>query len=267
MVAKNAKVVAPTRRRLTDLYVLGKEVSFSDGAEGEEPIVVWLSKLSPIEQRDAADNATGARAKILSLRSKDKSDATERQLAVYEEQLEDLGISDKDSMIEYLISTKLQQALQSNENRIGSEGEWAENNYLDALQKAWNDGIYEEYAKDSNEENDEAQRIYKELLRFSEEVQAATEEDKVNLVAEYEFSTDEELHKLVLDRTIEAEADFAWVNEFSRWQAFYAVRFAEEHKVRYFEDREEVDALDPKILNQILSEYTAMTVETTEGKD
>jgi hypothetical protein len=258
------EVIAPTRRRLTDLYVVGREVSFEiPGMEDEEPLVVWLSKLSPIQQRDAADSATSARAKLLAL--KNDPDSNPRQVAVIREQLEDLGVKERDAMIEFLISPKVQEAFAANEARIGSEGKWAKDDYLTSLQKAWNDGLSEKYA--TNEDDEDAKRVYDELLKFTEEVREATEEDREDIKLEFEHTSDEELAEKCLIRAIDAEADFAWVNEFSRWQIFYAVREPDDHKQQYFVSRSEVDDLDPKILNRLLTEYNEMTVDPTEGKD
>lgn len=255
------EVIAPTRRRLTDLYVVGKELIFEE--DSDDPIVLWLSKLSPVQQRDAADNATGKRAKLLALKQDPDSDP--RQIAVFWEQLEDLGVKDRDSMIEFLAAPKVQEAFAANEARIGSEGKWAKDDYLNALQKAWNDGLSEKYATD--EDDEEAKRVYDELLAFTEEVREATEEDKEDILLEFTHLSDDELKKRTIDRAIDAEADFAWVNEFSRWQIYYAVRDPEDHKELYFTSRSEVDDLDPKVTNRILAEYNEMTVDPVEGKD
>jgi hypothetical protein len=259
---KGKNVIAPKRRRLTDLYVVGKEVVFDDGVEGEEPITVWLSKISPLENRDSADTASSVRAKILSL--KNAPDADERLLAVYKEQLEDLGVKDHDSMVEFLISPKVQEAFLSVESRLSEEEPWVTDNYLNSLQQAWNDGLAEKYAID--DEHEDALRVYNELKRFTDLVVAEVEEEKENLAAEYDHESDEDLYRLCLERTIDAEADFAWVNEFSRWQIFYAVREPDNHKQRYFEMREEVDALDVVVLNKLLAEYRELTVDPQEGK-
>lgn len=260
---KGKGVLAPKRRRLTDLYVVGKEVEFDDGVEGEEPIKVWLSKISPLENRDSADTASSVRAKILSLKHSPEADT--RLLSVYKEQLEDLGVEDRDSMIEFLVSPKVQEAFLSVESRLSEEEPWSKDDYLKSLQNAWNDGLSEKYA--INDEDEDAQRVYKELKRFTDLVVAEVEEEKENLKAEYESESDAELYQLCLERTIDAEADFAWVNEFSRWQIFYAVRDPDDHKQRYFESRDEVDALDAQVLNTLLAEYRELTVDPQEGKD
>lgn len=265
-MAKTA-VIAPKRRRLTDLYVTGKLVEIDDGS-GDDPIEVWISKISPIEQRDASDAATKARAKILALRNVSKrlgADEFSEQLAAYSEQLEDIGVTDRETRIAYLISPKLQEAFVSNQARIASEEEWSKNDYLESLQKLWNDEMKDKFEAD--EEDEEAKHVYDELMRFTKEVNDALGDDRDTLAMKYEHMSDDELVRLALDRTIEAEADFAWVNDFSRWQVFYATRDPENHHEHYFTDRLEVDSLDPKVLDQLLTEYQKLAVDSIEGKD
>lgn len=254
-------VIAPKKRRLTDLYVVGKPLVFDE--DSDDPIEVWLSKLSPVQQRDAADNATGARAKLLSLKMNPDSDP--RQVAVFQEQLSDLGVNDRDSKIEFLMVPKVQEARAAAQARIAGEEKWSDNDYLNSLQSAWNDGLADKFAKD--EEDEEAKRVYDELIAFTDAVEEAVEEERDVIRVEFTHFSDEELDTEVLNRAIDAEADFAWVNEFSRWQIFYATREPSDHKALYFDTRSEVDELDPKITNRILEEYNAMVVDPVEGKD
>lgn len=253
-------IIAPPRRRLSDLYVVGKPLVFDE--DSDEPIEVWLSKLSPVQQRDAANNATGARARLLALKNNPESDP--QQIAVFREQLEDLGVRDRESMIEFMIVPKVQETRAAAAERIASEGKWGENDYLTSLQEAWNGGLDEKYAADENDE--EAKAVYDALFEYTQEVEEAVEEEKENLCLEYEHLSDADLDRQVIERAIDAEADFAWVNEFSRWQIYYAVRLPEDHKSLYFIDREEVDELDAQVTERILQEYNQMTVEPSEGK-
>lgn len=252
------------RRRLTDLYMIGKELSFNDVFDDEdsEPIIVWLNKLSPIEQRDAADQATKARANVLTIKNS-PSLAPERLL--YEDQIYDLGLDNRSLQVEFLASAKVQEAEQSNEERIAAEDEWSDDQYLTSLREAWNDGLFEKWAEDP--EDEEAKKVYDELKRFANEVSEATKDERENIIAEYEHVSDEEIFKKTVDKIIDSEADFAWMNEFACWQVYYAVREVGDHKTRYFESRDEVSCLDNRILSEIVREYREMTVEGVEGKD
>jgi hypothetical protein len=256
------------RRRLTDLYMVGQELSFTDDdLEDSEPIVIWLNKISPIQQRDAADNATKVRAGILSIKNAPSASA---ERLIYEDQIYDLGLDERTLQIEFLATNKLQEAETSNEERLAAEDEWADDQYLRSLQEAWNDGAMEIWTSNpdgEDAETKEAVRIYDELKRFADQVTKASEDDRENILAEYEHYSDEEIFKQTVDRIIESEADFAWMNEFACWQVFYAVRDPEDHSERYFENRDEVGYLDNRILTEIVREYRDMTVEGVEGKD
>lgn len=253
------------RRRLTDLYMVGKELTFSDSLDEnneDDPVTVWINKLSPIEQRDAADQATKARANVLTIKN---SPALAPERLLYEDQIYDLGLDTRDLQVEFLASAKIQEAEQSNEERIGAEDEWSNDQYLTSLREAWNDGLFEKWAEDP--EDGEAKKVYDELKRFANEVAVATEDERVNILAEYEHVSDQEIFKDTVDKIIDSEADFAWMNEFACWQVFYAVRNPDDHKTRYFESRDEVSCLDNRILSEIVREYREMTVEGVEGKD
>jgi hypothetical protein len=256
-----AEIIAPKRRRLSDLYIVGREMSFNDG-EDEEPVKIWLSKISPIEQRDAADQATKVRGKILAL--KHSPDAVNERL-LYEDQFNDLGLSSRDEIIAFVAASKIQEAMTSNEHRIAAEDAWTNENYLKSLQDAWNDGLSEAWVKDPDDDP-EAARVYAELKRFAEEVDAATADDKANIIAEFDHVSDEELRSRAVDKIIEAEADFAWLNEFSFYQIFYAVREIDDHKKRYFDNVNEVKGIDTSIVTELVSTYREMTVEGVEGK-
>jgi hypothetical protein len=255
------EIIAPKRRRLSDLYVVGKELAFNDGAD-DEPIRIWISKISPIEQRDAADQATKVRGKILSIKNAPTASADK---ILYQDQFNDLGLSSRDEIIGFVAGSKIQQAITSNEHRISSEDPWAKDNYLKSLQDAWNDGLADSWVKDP-EGDPEAIRVYEELKRFSEEVEKATEDDKVNILAEYDHVSDDDLINEAVDKIIEAEADYAWLNEFSFYQLFYAVREVDDHKKRYFENVDEVKSIDTSIVGELITVYREMTVEGVEGK-
>lgn len=257
-----SKVIAPKRRRLSDLYIVGKEMVFNDDS-GEEPIEIWLSKISPIEQRDAADQATKARAKILSLKN---SPEAESERLLYEDQLDDLGLFDRDDLVTFLSASKIEEARISNEQRIASEDPWAEDDYLNSLQSAWNDGLMDEWVIDPDA-NEEAARVYSELKRFTDEVEETMIDEVENIKAEFDQIDEEKLRADAVNKILESEADFAWMNEFSYYQVFYSVRYPEDHKLRYFESVDEVKCLDTRILSEIIKTYRDMTVEGVEGKD
>lgn len=256
---KTDNVVAPKRRRLGDLYMVGQVIELNDNT-GDDPIEVYLQKISPIEQRDAADYGTKARASILSMKN-----APIEEKVLYEDQLGDMGLEHREDFIDFLASSRIDELRLSAEQRIAAEDGWAKDDYLNSLQQAWNDGVRDTWV--STDDDLEANRIYDELKRYTDEVDKALEVDKQDVYSEFDLIETDELRTKVIDKIIEMEADFAWMNEFSFYQAFYATRDPENHDERYFESIDEVKCLDTRILAEIIGAYREMTVEGVEGKD
>jgi len=256
---KTDDVVAPKRRRLGDLYMVGKTLELNDDSDGD-PIEVYLQKISPIEQRDAADFATKARAAVLSMKH-----APDEEKVLYEDQLGDMSLDTREDFIDFLASSRIDELRLSAEQRIAADDEWAKDDYLNSLQQAWNDGVRDTWI--TTDDDAEANRIYEELKRYTDEVDKALDVDKQDIYSEFDLIETDELKSKVINKIIEMEADFAWMNEFSFYQAFYATRLPDNHDERYFESVDEVKCLDTRILAEIISVYRDMTVEGVEGKD
>jgi len=248
------------RRRLCDLYVNGTEVVVDDG-QGD-PITVWVSKISPMERRIAVDEAARPRAKMLTIK-KLPDDAPERLRFL--DQIDELIGSDPDAIVDFLMGPRLYEVEVSAQERIAAEDKWAEKDYLTGLQKAWADEMYERYLLDP--EDKEALRVFEGLKEYTEEVDAAVDEEREALRETYTVFSDEELRTKALNQLIDTEADFIWMNELRRQELFYSVRYSENHKERYFENREEVDHLDEHVFTQLLNAYLEVSVDSVEGKD
>ena len=246
------------RRRLTDLYLRGTELSLTDD-DTDDPIIVWISKISPVQQKESADRASAARAGVLALK-KLPSDAPE--LDRYYEQLKDM--SDED-IAEILIASRLQELEISHESELSFEEEWSKNGYLNSLKEAWDAGANLKYADDPSDP--EPKRIHDELERFANEVAERIAASKQELLDEiFEFTAEERM-KRALDRFVDAEGDYLWLNEFRKWQLYFAVRDPENHKDLYFESRYEIDELDNRILLKLIESFNDISVEAIEGKD
>jgi hypothetical protein len=247
------------RRRLTDLYIKGKPLELNDDTEGEESIVVWISKISPLENQESSAKANAVRAAILANKYVDDTDETRR---IYLDQISE--IDKREDMINFLIAPRLQELEISHQSQLASEDKWAKDNYYESLLESWNSDMRERYEADNKDV--EAKKVYTELMKFVKEVEKRVEADKEDLIGEYEIRTDAELRSQTIDRLIEAEADYAWLNEYRKWQVFYATREFTDHKKRYFLMKEEVDSLDPRITGQIISAYLELQVDSLEGK-
>lgn len=246
----------PKTRKLSDLYVVGKEVKVDDGSG--DPVTIWLQKLNPVDHESAMRKANSKRARTLAMKSKHDTPEFEAIMS----QVYDL---DTDSLIDYIVMPEIQKFQMAREEEFGAEEEWSKDNYLQGLRDAWNDGLERKYAEDK--EDSEAQRVYAELKRFSDLVVASSEVEEKNLRMSYAAVPVEELQEKVAIQFVEMQADMEWMKEFHRNELYYAVRDPQAHKKRYFESLDELDTLSIEVLDVLNTEYRKLTVDITEGKD
>lgn len=249
------------RRRLTDLYVQGEVLTLDDTKE--DPIAVWIQKITPLEQREAVTKAGAARARIMLLQFKD-FDNDDRLALLSQAQFQGLA-KDREQMIEFLCGAELSRMRLSHESEIGELEEWSDHEYLESLQQAWADDLFEKYALDP--EDKEAANCFAELKRFDDQVTKMLDSDRRAFKRDYATMSDEQIVNKVVDLLIEAEADDLWISEYRRWNIYYSTRETENHAERYFETRKEIDQLQPVILGQLINAIDNLDVERTEGKD
>jgi len=253
-----SNIIAPVRKRLLNLYVLGEEVSFHDD-EGE--FSVWIQKINSWQDRDAIQKSKVVRAPIIAL-IKDK--ANPDRLA-YIDLLSEWDFDTKETQIQFLISPKVQQARESAEARIASEDEWAKDDYLITLQEAWVSGLSDTYAL--NPDDKEANRIYLELRRYTDLVDSAVEHEANEYALDMEDKSEEAIQDQIVTKLIEHEADVVQMAEYHRWCIFYAIRNIDDHDELFFETREEIDYLDQSVYNRLLEAYLELEIAGMEGKD
>lgn len=244
-------------RRLTDLYKLGKEIRFNDD-EDEEPIIVWLRKLSPIEHEKALRRANSAR--VITMSQKDHPESEE-----FQSLLLDVAVLSREQKIASVIAEDVMKRRQARESELefDEEEEWSKDGYLKGLKDAWDDGMSQRYAEDP--EDPEAKKVFEELKRFNSTVDELMEQEEEVMAREFETNSDEDLNIKMAKKLVELEADSAWLREFRRCEIWLSVR-TQDRKSYYFENREEVDELSIEIVNRLIEEYQGMITDPTVGK-
>lgn len=245
------------KRRLTDLYLVGRQESFDDG--GGEPVAVWLQKLNSLEQIDAAQAADGQRSVVIAAIRDHDSDLW-KQAWTEADRLE--GTKE---LVEYLTVEDEAREQMAQEARLEAEDEWTKDSYLDGLRRAWNeDGLRERYQEDP--EDADARRVWTELQRFNDTVREAVEDRMAPLRKEYEDMPVEVLKQKVAERLLEVIARQRWIKEFYRQQIFIGVRDPENHRQRYFDTLEEIDILADPMRRKLEMLFDALNVDAMEGK-
>jgi len=257
-MSKAKAIIAPVRARLLNLYITGREVVFED-EQGE--FSVWLQKINSWQEREAINQSKVVRAPIVAL----KRDKLNPDRLNYYELLSDWGIDNKDAQIAFLISPKVQQARESAEARIAFEDEWSKDDYLTTLQQSWVNGLAEKYALDP--EDKDCLRVRGELERYTELVEAAVDYEAKEYTLDLQEKDEAVIESQVLDLLIDAEADSLQIAEFRKWQIFYATRDVDDHEQLFFDSKQDVDALDPKVYDKLLENYIDLSIDGIEGKD
>lgn len=240
------------KRKLSDLYVVGKELVLDDGKG--EPITVWIQKLNPIEHERAMRRAGSARSRVLS-----GKDSIETEIAT--DEAAEYG---RDGWIEYLASDALGRRMGVIEAELAAEEEWSKDNYLQGLKDQWETDAQQVLIDDP--EDPQALNVREQLKRFTDEVQKRIDGEREQYIKDFEAKPDEDLERRVVDRLISTRADLAWLTEFRRSEVWLSVRDPEDHRKYLFEEREDVDALSQKTLIELMTTYQDLAVEPLEGK-
>lgn len=245
------------QRRLTDLFVIGRELTLDDGAG--EPVVVWLQKLNLIDQTDASRRGDSARARVLSLRSDKESEGYQSVIAESYD-----AASDKAALVEFLSADEQTRVQPQAEAKTADADEWKKDSYLQGLRDAWTGGLSDVWA---TEPTAEATRVKAELDRFLGQVAELVGDDMGFVHERFSNMSEAELRDLVAGKLLELNGTRAWLEEFYRTQIYYGVRDVENHRQVYFLDRTEVDQLSAGTYRRLREAYESLEVDIMEGKD
>lgn len=245
----------PAKRRLSDLYTVGKYVEIDDG---NGPVKVWLQKLNPVENGNIIRFANAARARLRAVK-RDKE--SPEYLDMLNEVLE---WQDAGSLVEYIAGERILILQEIAEAKVAAEEEWSKDAYIQGLRDAWAGGLRDTYAV--TPEDPEAKRVFQELERFSKAANEISDPEIEELRGEISTKPLEKLQEEALDRIISYRANAAWLDEFHKGELLYGVRDPDDHRVYYF-DRDELDRLSAQVLTTLLNEYATLSVDVVEGKD
>lgn len=251
------------KRRLSDLYVRGREVAPTDGYG--EPVKVWLNKLNEIDRETCLRRASAAKARFLIGSDDEDSDAFAAMYA------ETRDIGERDELIFFLIAEDLQRSRRRIEAEIAADEEtWGKEDYLQGLIDAWigddeNPGLSTTMLEDPDDP--EAKRVSDELDRYQNAINAELTAEEARLRKDWEEVDLDVLRRKVAHRLLELRAGEEFIREYRRQQIFFAVREPVDHRKRYFRSVSEVDDLDEELRQFLTEQYESLLVPPLEGKD
>lgn len=257
----------PKKRKITDLYVRGRELEFDDGNPELDPeerkVKVWCSKLNPHEHGQALNRSQAARVRFL--RASDDEDS-EEFLVVYQ------GVRNypsREGLINVICAADIMRTRDRILAEMEAEPEWADDGYLQALTDRWvgdedNPGLKHTYAMDP--EDPEAKRVYDEMTRFDDMANLELKAERQALVDQWADATEEELWTAGAKAMLEDAGKEVFYKEFQVQQVFFGARDPDDHTKRLFGSVEEVRTLDESVFQQMSATIALLSVEPTEGK-
>lgn len=255
-------MTAVKTRKLSDLYRRGKEFTLTDDSEDEAPVVVWLQKLNPVESETATRAANAARARHMMAAKDHESDA-------YLSVLNDILDYSKEDLASFLAGQEMAKVTEALEAEFAEEKGWNDDDYLQGLHDAWEEGGLKERFHEQTEDapDEEAQNCFAEMQRFQDELSVRFEAEEKNFNEEFMAKPIEVLQELMADRMVRLQSDMAWLIEFRKSELWMGVREPGHHKKRVFANRIEVDELEAETIGKLIEAYASLNVPVTQGKD
>jgi hypothetical protein len=254
-----AKTVVPPRRRLSDLYVVGKSVVFEDPAGDVE---IYLRRPNPFEHEEALREGNLARARM-ALRMKDPSTD---EYAILHGELAAVG--DRIQKAEILFNENYADYYQRAFTWVQEQDRWSKDDYATSVTDALAD--YEEREVrpvEGDEDWEDYQRVVKEVEEFTKDVDTRLEKVKKDEIDEFLMLEELELDERIMRVLIDRQAGVAFYRGYRVACLYYATRDPDDHGKRYFSNKQELMELPAEVQSRLLEEYDALDVPRDEVKN
>lgn len=253
--------MAVTFKTLRDLYEIGREVDILDPKNPENPVKVYVRKLTPTQSEVAMRKASAARA--MRGRVMEFPDDNEEKILLFE-RVEDMG--GVEEWIGHLVARDIFDIRAKIEQELSEEEEWAQEGYLQSLYDAWNDGLLKEFAeKDESERSEECTRVWNELRRFADQIEAAVEPARAKLVREYESEPAIVLRNKVAESLLSADKQVEWLRVYRLHQMLFGVQ-TPDTKEQVFSSIEEVDDLPIEVFRSLIQAVSDISLNVQDVK-
>lgn len=242
-------------RKLSDLFVVGKEVTVEDG-QGE-PLTVYLRKITPLEAEEMFRAANAAKARMLSSK-------TEPDSLLFQIISEKCEKATKDEIVEDLTLIETERKRLVIEAELQADERWSKDDYLQGIYDAWEDGLKEQHFTEPTEES---KRIWEEMQEFQAQLDKKLEREKQAIEKDLKSLSLQKLRDRYFDEQFDRQGDSAWVSEYRKQELYFATRDPDDHSVKAFESPLEINDSSPKLIQKLRDEYATLAVDALEGKD
>lgn len=242
-------------RKLSDLYVTGQELTIDDGKG--EPVTVYIRKISPLDAEEAYRAANAAKVRAVAA----KTDPEDLTFQIISDRVERAA---KEDMVAQLADHELQRKRLLLEAELEAEDKWSNDEYLQGLHDAWESGMKKKHFTDPDAET---KRIHDELEAFNAELEKRMEREMVSIKKDLETLSARKLKDQFFDAQFDRQGEIAWITEYRKQELYFAVRDPEDHSAKAFESPQEIDGLEPQLIEQLREAYVSLSVDAMEGKD
>jgi len=267
----SAELIVRKRDQLKKLYTVSKHVKipltpnvveFDEDDKSIETLELFLRKLTPITDREAAKESY--KAKVLYESYKREGDDHPERVRI-REALALWGVESREDMLIYITAEEMGRLRTSIEARVAAKKKWSENDYLQGLSDAWYDGLKERYDLDNDDA--EAKVVFDKLSEWTKEVESEYERESADIMVGKEVLTDAEVERKAVDQMLDHQANAAQLESYNRWRLYFATFEDAEFVQHFFESPDEVGEWPTDFTSRLTDEYEAMSVGYLEGKD
>lgn len=245
------------RKRLDELFKAG--AVYNIAPDGEEPFEVFIRKLGPTQQTQAARRSNAAKMKFL-LEAKEEGSSYHRSILAEIEGIE------REGKVRQLAMTEIAEDREKLEQELSGEDRWREDGYLQSIVDLWeNEGMMEEWLKGEGNRSEESERVFNEMKKFTDEVDAKIQKRLDREIARFENLDDETIDKKILDAQIEFDAASEWLRHFRMHQIMFGVRDIETNE-QIFTSISEVEDVPTELFVKLTNAVQNLNVPLSEVK-
>jgi hypothetical protein len=243
----------PLTRKLSDLFITGRELEIDDG---HGAVKVYIRKISPVDAQAAYRAANAAKAVALTA----KTDPDDLTFQIVRERTEKMQ---KDEIVEQLVELEVQKKRLIIEAELEAEEEWSKDDYIQGLHDAWEGGLKKKHFTDPDEET---KHVFDEMKRFDAELEKRVERERKSVEKDISSLSAQKVRDRFFDEQFERHAEVAWITEYRKHELFHAVRDPDNHDERLFGSPDEIDGISTKLIELLRETYKDLEVDGLEGK-
>lgn len=249
-------------RRVTDLFVEGKEVVLRGPEDPEGPVVLWVNKLNPFERQEAIRDGQAARSRLILALKEVGSD----EQVIFDA---DLARMSRAAIQDALLGLRAQDFLLGAVRDLRADPEWRER--LLIVDRGGQD-----LPEEGTPEREYQDKVHQEYV---EEVRSRATKARDEAESDLRALTDEQVAEKYRDEYLSLKGGEALEREFAKTQLYFAVRRCSathdngrwqhtdcDHTQRWLTDRSQVKSLPGGLIDLLNQAIRDLTLDHSDAR-